>query len=129
MTRFRHDINRRVKIYAGVTPGQEPLPEGKVRCPSCGRPVKVNPNGRITAHNDRDKFPCPHRWYGKPVELTEIPPVNLPPAPKEPAPRVYVPRAPDDPTRQVTGHCHTCDKRVPWGRLFCGQCLRKRGRV
>lgn len=127
MTRFRHVANRRVTIYAGVNTRPQEIPEGKVRCPGCGSPVSLTKRGKIRAHKDRDKVPCPHRWYGKPIELTDIPTVVLPAERRAPEPRrVPKSRAADDPTRQVTGHCHDCDKRIPWGRMFCGQCGRKR---
>lgn len=133
MTRFRHHVSSRRKIYSGVATAQTPLPEGKVRCPGCGKPVTLMDNGRIREHKDLDKNPCPHRWYGKPVELDEIPPVQLPKAPpaaEPPSTRMYVPPPPNTgPTRVVTGHCHDCDRRISGGRLFCGQCLRKRGKV
>lgn len=96
-------------------------PDDRVACPACGVAVKLKEPGRLRPHKTRSGNRCPRRMLE--VNVT-VPPVVVPPAPSWGESKRRV--AATDPTRVVTGRCHTCDKAITPGRLYCGRCLAKR---
>lgn len=104
-----------------------PIPDGKVRCPSCRNAVTPTTTGRLRAHRDLFDNPCPNRSTGDRVELTEVPEVVLPPTPIPPTPRRRAAPVPDVAVdtvmrRSPDGSCFDCGKRIPPGRRLCGRC-------
>lgn len=92
----------------------EPEPDDRIECPSCGQKVNQRDDGRITAHKAKSGTPCRRRLVSVSVE----------------APPIVLPTQGGGITGlQATGECHTCGKWVPGERRYCGQCLRKRGRM
>ena len=83
------------------------IPEGKVKCPSCGK--AVSPVGtRLRRHKDKDGWPCPEmRVPGVEVKLTEAPPVQITDRKADVSPK---------------GECRECGKWLPGERSICGRC-------
>lgn len=131
MTRFRHTHRRNALIYQGITTKMPAVPEGKVRCSSCFQPVSLTSAGQLRAHRDADGIDCPQRIHLTGERLDVVaPPVVLPPVSTPPArkPSTSPSRSRKNERKVVTGHCHTCDRRVSGERLYCGPCLAKRTR-
>lgn len=119
----RHTHHTRVVTRFTRIP--EPLPDGKVRC-ICGKAVALTPNGRIRRHKTPAGDECTHdAFYNDPPDV-EAPPVAIPIT----RPRMRQPRDSGEMARlDVGSYCLTCDRWIPGERSYCGQCLRKRGRL
>ena len=99
---------------AAITkPPVDTEPDDRVTCPECGRKVTQGDDGRLQRHKARSGAPCRRRFVSVNVEA--------------PAPTVAAPASAGG--LPVTGECHTCGKPLPGERRYCGQCLRKRGRM
>lgn len=94
---------------------REPKVDDRPECPACGQKINQRADGTITKHRSRSGLQCRRRLVSVSVEA---PPISLPTV-----------SGPGRNTLSAIGECHDCGKWLPGERRFCGQCLRKRGRM
>lgn len=111
-------------------PKAKPVPEGKVVCETCRKPIGVV-GDRLRRHKDKTGFPCPNlRVPGQTTALVEPPPpVHLPRLSARSA-QGRARRGESEPSRlDVGGQCRECGKWLPGERSLCGRCSVLQGRA
>lgn len=120
--------NRAKKIYDGAdTPPSRPLPDGKVRCPSCGQVTSLTPRGHLRRHDDGAGVECPQRvWRGeRDGPVPKAPPVVIPPMGSPPGSGAKPKPKPTKPGGPRM--CQLCEERPVTGeRRYCGRCAATR---
>lgn len=131
MPKSDHPIMERVRL-----PASEQIPEGKAKCPACGRVATVIGGLRLRRHvKGHGEGRCHN------VALPEVtidfttPEVHIPrlsSVPMSSAPRARVGRGESESSRSdarlqpPNGQCQECDKTIPPGRRLCGRCMARR---
>lgn len=110
----------------------DPRPLAENACPTCHRPIGINPSGRRRKHRFAGEV-CTGSGVMVGAQLPHIDPELLnealtgtAPQQRMPGDRVRVEA--DGRYKPVKGYCYECERPVTGERRFCGPCLAARDR-